>query len=116
MDIGAPLIPMNEFGLAIRMAAQNPTTDILLFDLALNFAYPLGGPQGLEQACDVLAEARLESGKPLAVALYSRSFDPDDMTYETELRRLRRRLMDADVAVFPSQEAAVKAIAKINGL
>jgi len=38
LDIGMPLIPIQEFEGAIREAALNPTTDVLVFDLAINFA------------------------------------------------------------------------------
>ncbi len=116
LDIGAPLIPLDEFEGAMRQAAGNESTDLLLFDLAMNFAYPLVGHEGLEKACQILIDARRESGRPLAVALYSRSCDTDDLTMERSLRKLRRMLMEGGVAVFPSMQRAIKAIATLNGL
>lgn len=114
LDIGAPLIPLNEFESAMLEAAANRTTDVLVFDLALNFAYPLLGLEGLEKACDILIDAQRRSGKPVVVVLYSRACDPDDLTYEEVLRKLRRRLLAAGLAVFPSMPRAVLAIAKVN--
>lgn len=114
LDIGAPLIPLHEFEGAMREAAKNQSTDLLLFDLAMNFAYPLLGQEGLEKACRILMDVRRESGRPVAVVLYSRSCDADDLTMEQSLRNLRRMLTDADVAVFPSMPRAITAIAKVN--
>jgi len=114
MDIGAPLIPLPTFESAVRSAAINPTTDILVFDLAVNFAHGLAGEEGLDAAADVLIESGRRSGKPVAVALYSRSCDPGDLTFEEILRRLRATLLDAGVAVFPSMKRAIRAISLIN--
>jgi acetate---CoA ligase (ADP-forming) len=43
LDIGAPLIPLPFFEAALRGAAANPSTDILVFDIAMNFAYAIVG-------------------------------------------------------------------------
>ena len=114
MDIGAPLIPLPAFESAIGEAATNPTTDILVFDLALNFAYGLAGEEGLEMAVDILIEAAQRGGKPMVVVLYSRSCDPGDLGFEEVLRRLRARLTHAGVAVYPSMERAIRAISRVN--
>jgi acetate---CoA ligase (ADP-forming) subunit alpha len=116
LDIGMPLIPMQEFEGAMREAASNPTTDLLIFDLAMNFALPIVSEQGLERTCEILIQLRRESGKPIAVVLYSRSCDPGDLTLESLLRKMRKTLLDAGVAVFPSMPRAVKAIARVNSL
>jgi acetate---CoA ligase (ADP-forming) subunit alpha len=114
LDIGAPLIPLDEFEGAMREAARNSTTDILIFDLALNFAYPLLGPEGLDRATDILIESHRESGKPVAVVLYSRACDVGDLTFEEKLRELRAKMLDAGVAVFASMPRAIRALAGIN--
>ncbi len=114
LDIGAPLIPLDEFEGAMREAAANPTTDVLIFDLALNFAYPLLGPEGLERAAAILIAAHADSGKPLVVVLYSRACDPDDLKYEETLRRMRHRMLEAGLAVFPSMPRAIRALERIN--
>ena len=114
MDIGAPLIPLPAFESAVRSAAMNPTTDILVFDLAVNFAHGLAGEEGLNAAADILIESGRRSGKPVAVALYSRSCDPGDLRFEEILRRLRSTLLDAGVAVFPSMRRAIRAISRVN--
>src|SRR5450759_1804077 len=108
------MIPLPEFEGSMREASQNSTTDMLIFDLAINFAFPLVAREGLEKACEVLIRARRESGKPVAVVLYSRACDPGDLTLEEILRSLRRTLLEAGVAVFPSMPRTIRAIAKIN--
>ncbi len=114
LDIGAPLIPAPFLETAVRQAAANATTDILLFDLAVNFGHDVSGDFGLDRAHDILVDARKQSRKPVAVVLYTRSFDPDDMRFETISRRMRARLADAGIPVFPTMERAIKAIAAIN--
>lgn len=114
LDIGTPMVPAPVFEDAMREAARNPTTDVLIFDLAVNFAFPIAGQEGLEKACDILIETRAESGKPVAVVLYSRACDPGDLTAEELLRKLRRRMLDGGVAVFGSMPRAMRAIAKVN--
>jgi len=108
------MIPLPEFEGAMREAALNSTTDVLIFDLAVNFALPLVTREGLEKACDILIQARQEKRKPVAVVLYSRACDPGDLTLEEILRSLRRTLLEAGVAVFPSMPRTIRAIAKIN--
>jgi len=114
LDLGTPMVPIPEFEAAMRGASANPTTDILIFDLAVNFAYPLVGPNGLERAADILAEFRRDTGKPVAVVLYSRVYDVGNMTFQELLGRIRRKLLDGGVAVFPSMTRAARAIAAIN--
>lgn len=114
LDIGSPLVPLEIFRGAMTEAAANPTTDVMVFDLALNFAYDLAGESGLEMAADILIEAKKSSGKPLAVVLYPRSFDPGEMEMERILRDVRARLLEGGVAVFPSMKRAMGALARIN--
>jgi acyl-CoA synthetase (NDP forming) len=114
LDLGAPLIPLPEFEAAIKLAAVHPATDVLIFDMAINFAYDLAGDIGLELATDVLINARRESGKPLAAVLYSRSCDHEDQRFDGLLHRFRWKLIRAGIPVFPSMPRALKAIARIN--
>jgi acyl-CoA synthetase (NDP forming) len=114
MDIGAPLIPAPFLDAALREAAANPSTDLMVVDLAVNFGYDIAGDFGLESAVEILIDVRKKSAKPLAAVLYSRSFDLDDMRFETMIRRMRKRLQGAGVAVFPTMERAISAIAAIN--
>lgn len=116
LDIGAPLIPAPFLKDALMEAARNPTTDVLLFDLAVNFGYDIAGDFGIEHVTDILSLVRKETGAPVAAVLYSRSFDADDMRFEVMTRRMRKKLGVAEVAVFPTMERAVRAIALINGI
>ncbi len=114
LDIGTPLVPMPILEPTFMAAAENPTTDIFLFDLAVNFARNLVGEEGLVAFADLLGRVRETSGKPVAIALYSRSTDPDDLETEGLLRRIRNLLLEKGVAVFPSMRRAVRAIALVN--
>lgn len=114
LDIGAPLIPLQEFEPAMLGAAANRSTDILIFDMAVNFAYDLAGEPGLELATDVLIHTRSGSEKPMAAVLYSRACDPDNLTVEQNLRRMRARLLDAGIPVYPSMPRALRAISRVN--
>lgn len=114
LDIGAPLIPLDEFQRAMTAAARDESTDVLVFDMALNFAHDLVGEPGLDHATDIMVESAKESHKPTAVVMYLRSCDPDDLELEALLRRYREKLLDNGVAVFPSMERALNAISRIN--
>ncbi|MEW6441935.1 MAG: CoA-binding protein [bacterium] len=115
LDIGTPLIPLPLFGPSMKEAAGNRSTDILVFDLALNFGRNMIGEERLGAAADALALARKDSGKPVAVVLYSRSCDTEDMATEQSLRCFRSRLLGEGIAVFPSMPRAMRAIALANG-
>jgi acyl-CoA synthetase (NDP forming) len=114
LDIGTPLLPLPMFEAAMREAANNPSTDVLLFDLAMNFALRMAGEEGLYQVADVLIRVREESGKPVVMVLYSRACDHDDLEPERILRQMRSKLLENGVAVFPSMRRAIRAIALIN--
>jgi acyl-CoA synthetase (NDP forming) len=114
LDIGAPLIPLPEFEGAMREAAMNPSTDILTFDLAINFGHDLAGEAGLDLVSDILMRVHRESGNPLVVILYSRSFDPDELNLEGVLRRMRWKLLQEGIPVYPSVPRALRAIARVN--
>ncbi|MHB8895487.1 MAG: acetate--CoA ligase family protein [Candidatus Geothermincolia bacterium] len=114
LDIGSPLIPAPFLEAALKEAALNETTDVLVFDLAVNFGHDIAGDFGIARAQEILIDVRKVSGKPLAAVLYTRSFDVDDMRFETMVRRMRRRLQAAGIPVFPTMERAMKAIAAIN--
>lgn len=115
LDVGAPLIPAPFLRAALDEAARNPTTDVLVFDLAVNFGYDIAGDFGLERALETLIDVRHESGKPVVAVLYSRSFDIDDMRFETMIRRMRKRLHSSGIPVFPSMDRAVRAIGLVSG-
>jgi acyl-CoA synthetase (NDP forming) len=114
MDIGAPLVPLPLFEAAMREAADQPGTDIVLFDMAINFAYGLGGEAGLEAASDILLRVKEESGKPFVMVLYSRADGPDDLEIERILRQQRKKLLLGGIAVYPSIARAIRAIALVN--
>lgn len=114
LDIGAPLIHLPVFEAAMREAAANPSTDILLFDIALNFAYGLGGEEGLNAAMDILVRTRKESGKPVVVVLYSRALGSEDILFEEVMRRLQTRLLEGGVLVYPSMPRAIRALSLLN--
>jgi acyl-CoA synthetase (NDP forming) len=114
LDIGTPLIPLPMFEAAMREAASNPTTDLLIFDLAVNFALGLVGEEGLHLFADILIRIRRECGKPLVMVLYSRACDPDDLGPERLLRQLRAKFLEGGVPVFPSMRRAIRAIRLAN--
>lgn len=114
LDIGAPLVMPDMLEQAIGLAASNPTTDILVFDMAVNFAHDIAGEPGLELATDIFIKAAHESGKPMAVVMYSRSSDHDDLKFEEVLRRYAWKLLEAGVPVFPSMPRALRAISLVN--
>lgn len=114
LDIGAPVIHLPVFAAAMSEAAANPTTDILVFDLAVNFAEHLVGEERLFEVVDVFVEARRATGKGVVLVLYSRSCDADNVTFESLRRRMRDRLHEAGIPVYPSMSRAIRAIAKAN--
>lgn len=114
LDIGTPLVPLPMFEATMQEAAENPTTDVLIFDLAMNFALRMAGEEGLHQVADVLIQTRQKSGKPVVMVLYSRACDPEDLEPERILRKLRSRLLEKGVAVFPSMRRAIRAISLLN--
>lgn len=114
LDIGAPLIPPPLFEDAMRAAAENPSTDLLVFDLAVNFALNMVGEEGLNLFADILIKINDACEKPLVMVLYSRSCDTEDLEPERVLRRLRARLLDKGVAVFPSMRRAIRAVSLVN--
>lgn len=115
LDLGTPMIPLPLFAAAMKEAAANPSTDLLVFDLAVNFARDLVGDRGIFEAADALARARKETGRSVAAVLYSRACDPEDMSVEDLLRRVRARLLEQGVAVFPSMARAVRALSLAGG-
>ncbi len=114
LDIGTPLIHLPTFARAMREAAANPAADILVFDIALNFAYDLVGEEGLDAAMDMLIAVKEESPRPVVVVLYSRTIGSEDIAFEALLRRLREKLLAAGVPVYPSMPRAVRALSLIN--
>lgn len=116
LDLGTPMIPLPLFAAAMKEAAANPSTDLLLLDLAVNFARDLVGDQGILEAADALVRAKKETGKSVAVVLYTRACDSEDTSVEALLRRTRARLLEQGVAVFPSMARAVRALSLARGL
>ncbi len=114
LDIGAPLIYLPVFEAAMREAADNATTDILVFDIAVNFAFGLGGEEGLSAAMDILIDIRREYGKPVVVVLYSRALGEEDLYFEEIGRRLQKRLLDGGVLAYPSMPRAIRALSLVN--
>ncbi|MGQ9475248.1 MAG: CoA-binding protein [Actinomycetota bacterium] len=114
LDIGTPLTHLPVFEAAMREAALNPTTDVLVFDLALNFGLGLAGEPGVKAAADVLARVRRESGKPVVLVAYSRAVGLRDMAVEELYRRVRDRLLSDGVLVYPSMARAMRALSLIN--
>jgi acetate---CoA ligase (ADP-forming) len=114
LDIGTPLTHLPIFEAAMREAAANASTDILVFDIALNFGFGLGGEEGLAAAMDVLVGIRKEYGKPVVVALYNRAQGEEDIAFEEIRLRLQKRLLSGDVLVYPSMPRAIRALSLVN--
>ncbi len=114
LDIGTPLTHLPVFEAAMREAALNPTTDALIFDLALNFGLGLAGEAGVEASAEVLARVRRETGKAVILVAYSRAVGPRDLDVEGLYRRVRDRLLAEGVLVYPSMSRAVRALSLVN--
>ena len=114
LDIGTPLTPIPVFAAAMREAACDTGTDILVFDMALNFAHGLYGDAGLEAAADVLLEVRRETGKAVVLVLYSRAIGGGDLALERTLRGLREKLLAGGVPVYPSMPRTMHALRLVN--
>ncbi len=115
LDIGAPLIPPAEFEGAMREAARDPGTDILIFELPLNFGYDLGGEAGLHWAADTLIQAGKDYNKPIVMVLYSANRDAGEgLELERILRELRDKFHAAGIPVYPSMRRALRALGRIN--
>ncbi len=114
LDIGTPLVPLPVFEAVIRETANHPSTDVLIFELPINFCLRFVGEEVLDLFIDVLIRARKESGKPVLIVLYSRACDRDDLEPERILRKVRQELLKNGVAVFPSMRRAIRAISLVN--
>ncbi|MFH1151131.1 MAG: CoA-binding protein [Actinomycetota bacterium] len=114
LDIGAPLIPMEIFESAMMEAGRDPATDVLVFDLAVNFGYDLAGEDGVREAARILAHVKDETGKNVVAVLYSRSNDAGNLYFEGLIRDLTQGLREAGVAVYPSMSRAITALAKLR--
>lgn len=114
LDIGAPLIHLSVFEAAMREALANPAADLLVFDIAVNFAFGLLGEEGLNAAMDIFIKARQDLGKPVAVVLYTRADGSEDIAVEETRRRLRARLLAGGVPAFDSMPRAIRALALVN--
>lgn len=114
LDIGTPLTHLPVFESAMREAALNPTTDFLVFDLALNFAHGLFGDSGLEEAANILIRIRKETGRPIILVLYSRAQGLKDIALEGLSRRMRDILLSGGVPVYPSMTRAMRALSLVN--
>jgi len=114
LDFGAPLIPLSEFREAMEAAAGLEGYDLMVFDIAANFAFDLAGEEGLKTAMDILVTAKERHSRKMAVVMYTRSFDPGDPSKEAMVGRMRGLLHEKGIPVFPSVERALKAIALIN--
>jgi acyl-CoA synthetase (NDP forming) len=114
LDIGAPLIYLPVFEAAMREAAANPSADVLVFDIAVNFAFGLGGEDGLNAAMDILISIRRETEKAVVVVLYSRAQGEGDIYFEELRLRLQKRLLEGGVLAYPSMPRAIRALSLVN--
>ncbi len=114
LDFGTPMVPLPLFESILRAAASNTSTDLLLLDLAVNFAMLLGGAEGMFRVAEIVGRVRREIGRPMAVVLYSRACDPDDLEPERIIRRMRSILQEHSIPVFPSLPRAMRSISRVN--
>ena len=87
MDIAAPLIHLPIFEMVMHEAATNPATDILIFDMALNFAHNIAGEKGLDEATEILLRIKAETGRHIVMVMYSRAIGEEDMVFEEKIGR-----------------------------
>jgi acyl-CoA synthetase (NDP forming) len=101
-------------GQALEWFDESPGIDLLLANM--NEAWAFGRPNagdGLLRVADRFAKVAQATKKPFAVAL-----GPSDYSDEARWKLIseaRDRLVDAGVAVFPSVERAVRALAGLSG-
>lgn len=113
LDIGTPAIRPDLFRETLMVAAADPNVDIVLFDMAVNFAYDLVG-DGIREMVANFAEAARETGKAFAAVLYNRSVGTEDLDLEKVLRELRSDLHLSGVPTFASIPEAVNCLARSN--
>ncbi len=109
LDIGTPLTPPEVFRLVTEAVASEVGTDILLFDLALNFGVQLFGEEGARASLMMLADAARAAGKPCAFNLYNRA--PDDPVMASFCARVKKELALAGALVFDDLTTACRALA-----
>lgn len=115
LDIGTPLTHLPVLEAALGEVARDQSVDIIVFDLALNFAHGLFGEAGLESAADILVKVKQVTAKPVVLVLYSRAIGLRDMPMEELSRRLREKLLARGVPVYPSMDRALRALSLVNG-
>jgi acyl-CoA synthetase (NDP forming) len=108
LDIGTPLTLPAVFERVAEAVAGDPATDIVLFDLAVNFGANLLGAEGVRGALETLREACRERGKPCAFNLYNRA--PDDPGAAGLHLELRRDLAAGGALVFDDLRSAFRSL------
>ena len=93
LDIGTPLTLPQVFEEIAGAAAEDESTDLVLFDLAVNFGRQLLGDEGVRSCLLALLDACSGRGKPCALNLYNRAGDdPASVLLHSSLREeLARR-------------------------
>ncbi len=112
LDIGTPLTLPRAFERIAEAAAGDGATDLVLFDLAVNFGRQLLGDEGVRACLEALLEACGERGKPCAFNLYNRA--RDDPEAVRLLASLRVDLSRSEALVFDDLHAAFRALSSYS--
>ncbi len=112
LDIGTPIVPPDFFKVIVDIAVRDTATDLLIYDLAINFGVLLVGQEGVYRSLQHLAAASKETGKPCVVNLYNRA--PDDPTVSMFHVGMKRMLSDEGIPVFEDLRSALDVIAALN--
>lgn len=113
LDIGTPAVPPHLFGEILLTASADPGIDVVLFDMALNFAYQLVG-EGVREMASLLRHAAEDTEKAMVAVIYNRAQGPDDLGLERTLREIRSYLHQGGVPTFTDVAEAIGCLARAN--
>ncbi len=113
LDMGTPAVHPQLFGEILLSAVEDPEIEVILFDMALNFAYDLVGERVWELA-SLLRRSAAETRKAIIAVIYNRAQGPDDLGLERKLREIRSFLHQGGVPTFTDVKEAIGCLANAN--
>jgi len=113
LDMGTPAVRPELFWEILLAAAPDPGVEVVVFDMAVNFAYDLVG-EGVREMASHLAEVAEATRKAFIAVLYNRATGPDDLERERLLRELRSFLHGKGIPTFTGMGEALNCLARAN--
>jgi acyl-CoA synthetase (NDP forming) len=110
LDMGAPIIPLNDFRRILEIAAEDPQIDMLIIDQSPYVTY-MG--LSLRRLSEIPAKIREEYGKPVVVILHPTVTDVGMLKAEGEWRKVKDRYLSMGIPVYLSLERAAKALSNL---